>query len=79
MEQVVTDAMAQIPRSEVPDMPDRVIAATSLHLGLPLISKDRRIRGKFHMRSKVDDSFNTKGQRDKGSKKSYRLDLFCFL
>ncbi|MCI0389078.1 MAG: type II toxin-antitoxin system VapC family toxin [Acidobacteria bacterium] len=40
----VVDAMAQIPRSEVPDMPDRIIAATSLHLGLPLISKDRRIR-----------------------------------
>lgn len=40
----VVDAMARIPRAEVADMPDRIIAATALHLGLPLISKDRRIR-----------------------------------
>lgn len=40
----VVNAMTQIARSEVPDMPDRIIAATAFHLGLPLISKDRRIR-----------------------------------
>ncbi|MGH9755379.1 MAG: type II toxin-antitoxin system VapC family toxin [Blastocatellia bacterium] len=40
----VVDAMAQTPRSEIPDMPDRIIAATALHLGLPLVSKDRQIR-----------------------------------
>ena len=39
----VVDAMASIPRAEVPDMPDRIIAATALHLGLPLISKDHKI------------------------------------
>jgi PIN domain nuclease of toxin-antitoxin system len=27
----------------VPDMPDRIIAATALLLGLPLLARDRRI------------------------------------
>lgn len=35
--------MRDIPREIVPDMPDRLIAATALHLGLPLITRDRRI------------------------------------
>ncbi|MFN0170916.1 MAG: type II toxin-antitoxin system VapC family toxin [Bryobacteraceae bacterium] len=34
----------QIPRDVVPDLPDRVIAATALSLGLPLFTADRRIR-----------------------------------
>ena len=29
--------------SQIPDLPDRIIAATALYLGLPLISRDRRI------------------------------------
>jgi len=33
-----------IPRSDVPDLPDRLIAATAKSLGLPLVTKDRRIR-----------------------------------
>ncbi len=36
-------AMRNIPRTEVPDLPDRVIAATALHLNVPLISRDRKI------------------------------------
>ena len=36
-------AARQIPREEVPDMPDRIIAATALHLRMPLIAKDRKI------------------------------------
>jgi PIN domain nuclease of toxin-antitoxin system len=28
----------------VPDMPDRIIAATALHLGVPLISRDAKIQ-----------------------------------
>lgn len=36
--------VSSIPREDVPDMPDRIIAATALHLGLPLISRDRKIR-----------------------------------
>jgi PIN domain nuclease of toxin-antitoxin system len=37
-------AARQIPRDQVPDMPDRIIAATALHLGVPVITRDRRIR-----------------------------------
>ena len=40
----VSDALATIPRAEVPDMPDRIIAATAVHLGVPLISRDGKIR-----------------------------------
>lgn len=37
-------SLLQIPRSIVPDMPDRIIAATALHLNLPLITKDGNIQ-----------------------------------
>ncbi len=40
----VVRSMQQIPRSQVPDMPDRMIAATALHLGVPAITRDGRIR-----------------------------------
>ena len=40
----VVDAMNRIPRDIVPDMPDRIIAATALHLDLPLLTRDNRIR-----------------------------------
>jgi len=40
----VTDAIQNIARDIVPDMPDRIIAATALHLGLPLITSDRRLQ-----------------------------------
>lgn len=39
----VVEALVKIPREAVPDLPDRVIAATASHLGLPLISCDRRM------------------------------------
>ena len=39
----VVRAMRSVPRDAVPDMPDRIIAATAFHLGLPLNSKDERI------------------------------------
>lgn len=39
----VVDALRRIPRDTVPDMPDRIVAATALDLGLPLISRDRKI------------------------------------
>jgi PIN domain nuclease of toxin-antitoxin system len=38
------DALQNIPRDIVPDMPDRIIAATALHLGLPLVTRDRRLQ-----------------------------------
>lgn len=40
----VVDTMRQVSRSEIPDMPDRMISATAVHLGVPLISRDGRIR-----------------------------------
>jgi len=36
--------MRQVPRSEVPDLPDRIVAATGVYLGVPVISRDRLIR-----------------------------------
>jgi PIN domain nuclease of toxin-antitoxin system len=40
----VAKAFTQIPREVVPEMGDRIIAATSLYLGLPLVTKDHKIR-----------------------------------
>jgi PIN domain nuclease of toxin-antitoxin system len=40
----IAQALQQIPRDRVPDMPDRIIAATALHLRLPLVSRGREIR-----------------------------------
>ena len=37
-------AFTQIPREIVPEMGDRIIAATSLYLSLPLVTKDHKIR-----------------------------------
>jgi PIN domain nuclease of toxin-antitoxin system len=39
----VTDALWSVARDQVPDMPDRIIAATAVHLGVPLITADRMI------------------------------------
>lgn len=40
----VAEAVYKIPRDSVSDMPDRIIAATALHLGLPLVTRDRRLQ-----------------------------------
>ncbi|MDQ3130438.1 MAG: type II toxin-antitoxin system VapC family toxin [Acidobacteriota bacterium] len=40
----LAQTVAQIPRSAVPDMPDRIIAATALHLKIPLVTKDHKIK-----------------------------------
>jgi PIN domain nuclease of toxin-antitoxin system len=40
----VADVLRKIPRDIVPDMPDRIIAATALWLGLPLVTRDRRLQ-----------------------------------
>lgn len=39
----IVQAMWRIPRSEVPDFPDRIIAAAALYLGVPVMSRDSRI------------------------------------
>src|SRR5450631_3907804 len=40
----IVDAMKQIPRADVPDMPDRIVAATAVYLGVPVLSRDGKIR-----------------------------------
>lgn len=40
----ISIAIQNIDRDTVPDMPDRIIAATALHLNLPLITRDRKIQ-----------------------------------
>jgi PIN domain nuclease of toxin-antitoxin system len=39
----IVEAMRRVARQEVPDMPDRIVAATAAHLGVPVISRDRKI------------------------------------
>jgi PIN domain nuclease of toxin-antitoxin system len=40
----ILSSLLTIPRSSVPDLPDRIIAATALHLNVPLASRDRKIQ-----------------------------------
>ena len=40
----IARTMARIDVTQIPDMPDRIIAATAAHLNVPLISRDRRIQ-----------------------------------
>ena len=40
----IVDAMRLIARADVPDMPDRIVAATAAYFRMPVISRDRRIR-----------------------------------
>ena len=45
LDEPVVQALRRIPRDQVPDMPDRIIGATALYLGLPLITRDSRLVG----------------------------------
>jgi PIN domain nuclease of toxin-antitoxin system len=40
----IVESMRLIPRQTVPDMPDRMVAATAVYLGVPIITRDARIR-----------------------------------
>lgn len=40
----VAQAVQRISRNVVPDMPDRIIAATAVDLNLPLVTRDQKIR-----------------------------------
>lgn len=40
----IVQSMRLVPRTEVPEMPDRIIAATAAYFGVPVLSRDRRIR-----------------------------------
>ena len=40
----IAEELENIPRDQIPDMPDRMIAATAQHLRLPLATTDYRIQ-----------------------------------
>ena len=40
----IVDVMPQVPRPDGPDMPDRIVAATAVYFGVPVISRDGKIR-----------------------------------
>lgn len=44
LDRLIAEALQFVERSEVPDLPDRIVAATALALEVPLISRDRKIR-----------------------------------
>jgi PIN domain nuclease of toxin-antitoxin system len=44
VDEIVAEAIHKIPRNAVPDVPDRIIAATALCLGLPLVTRDRHLQ-----------------------------------
>ncbi|BAU14382.1 PilT protein domain protein [Leptolyngbya sp. NIES-3755] len=44
LDQAISLSIPQIDRATVPEMPDRIIAATALHLNLPLITRDHKIQ-----------------------------------
>lgn len=44
LDQAVSLAVRWVDRATIPEMPDRIIAATALHLDCPLVTCDHRIR-----------------------------------
>ncbi len=44
LDQHIARAIQNIPRTLVPDMPDRIIAATAYYLNVPLLTKDTMIQ-----------------------------------
>jgi PIN domain nuclease of toxin-antitoxin system len=47
----VAKAVQKISRVTVPDMPDRIIAATAVHLNADLVTRDRRLQAALGNRS----------------------------
>lgn len=43
-DRAMAETMSDIPREVVPDMPDRMIAATAMQLNLPLVTADAQVR-----------------------------------
>lgn len=43
VDEEVAQAVHRVPGTVISDMPDRIIVATALHLGLPLVTRDQRI------------------------------------
>lgn len=40
----IAQALRQVDRVQIPDLPDRIIAATAMYLNVPIISRDRSIQ-----------------------------------
>ncbi len=40
----VVKALVRVERTQIPDLPDRIIAATALYINVPVISRDRKIK-----------------------------------
>ena len=40
----VAFAMQRVDRAQVPELPDRIVAATAFHLGVPVITRDHKIQ-----------------------------------
>jgi PIN domain nuclease of toxin-antitoxin system len=44
VDEAIAIKMTEIPRQDLPDLPDRLIAATALFFSVPVLSRDKRIR-----------------------------------
>ncbi|MEM9276904.1 MAG: PIN domain-containing protein [Cyanobacteria bacterium P01_F01_bin.143] len=44
LERNVITTLAKVERAQIPDLPDRIIAATALHFKVPVISRDHKIK-----------------------------------
>jgi predicted nucleic acid-binding protein len=44
LNRAIADAMSRVERTQVPELADRIIAATALHLNVPVITRDRKIQ-----------------------------------
>ena len=44
LDESIAQALATVPRAQVPDMPDRIIAATAVRYAVPCISRDGKIQ-----------------------------------
>ena len=44
LDRAVADALELVGRTEVPDLPDRIVSATAVSLRVPLVSRDGKIR-----------------------------------
>lgn len=44
LDRKISEKIKQIDRGKVPDMPDRIIAATALSLDIPLVTCDSKIQ-----------------------------------
>ena len=44
LDHAVVEAMRRVDRTQIPEMPDRIVAATALYLSVPMISYDHKIQ-----------------------------------